>query len=86
MLAAGVPLIVGDRLVGGAACTWIENAGRDTLAVPSLTVITILLLVPMLLLAGVPVRVPDAGSKDAHAGLLEIWKLSVSLSASEALG
>ena len=86
MLVGGVPLMTGGRLVCGAASTRIENAGRDTLAVPSLTLMTILLLVPILLLDGVPVRDPEAGSNDAHAGRLEIWKLSVLPSASEAPG
>src|SRR5690242_5953148 len=83
-LRAGEPLIVG-ALFGGA-CTWIENAGREALVLPSLTEMTMLDTVPTSRRAGVPESWPRAVSKVAHVGRLAIEKVSVSPSASLAVG
>src|SRR5690606_25313731 len=45
-LVGGVPVIVGARFAGGAAVTVIENGGNEALALPSLTLIRMLLWVP----------------------------------------
>src|SRR6185369_10465102 len=75
---AGVPLIVGGRFVVGAV-TLMANAGRAALALPSLTLMTIPVVVPTFAAAGVPVRAPVAVLNCAHDGLFTIVNVSVSL-------
>ena len=70
-LLAGEPVIVGARFV---CATVIENAGRLVVAVPSLTLITMLEVVPALV--GVPESEPSALLNVAQAGLP--WMLNVS--------
>ena len=75
------------EIVGGVlACaeTVIENAGSAALAMPSLTLITILERVPVT--AGVPLNRPVEVLKLAPAGALAIEKVSVLPSASAAVG
>ena len=62
----GVPVMVGASLT---LDTVILNEDKLAVAVPSLTVITISLSVPTLLLFGVPVNAPVAVSKLAHVGV-----------------
>ena len=83
---AGVPLMVGGVLVGATLVTVIEKAGKDTLSIPSLTVIVMPLVVPTSVLPGVPLMAPFALSKLAHEGRLVAVKLRVSPSASLAVG
>ena len=61
----------------GTSRTWIENAGSATLAVPSLTLMTMFENVPMFAVRGVPLRRPVEVLKVAHDGRLEIEKRSV---------
>ena len=79
-----MPPIVGALV--GASCTWIENAGSATLAVPSFTEITMFEYVPTFAAAGVPLRRPVHVLKLAHDGRLEIAKRSLSPSGSLAVG
>ena len=51
-----------------AATTVIENAGREALELPSVTVMTIPEDVPTALLCGVPVKAPVELSKLAQLG------------------
>jgi hypothetical protein len=69
-LVAGDPDIVGARF--GAAFTVIAKAGSDALAVPSLTDMTMPVVVPTCSAAGVPDRRPVELLKLAHAGRFEI--------------
>lgn len=90
-VVAGIPLMVGIVLevvgaVLGTLVTVIENAGSDTLSTPSLTVMTIPLVVPIFALLGVPLRVPVLLSKFVQTGRLVILKIILSPSASFALG
>ena len=66
--------------------TIIENDDKDTLLIPSLTVIVIPLLVPTSVLPGVPLMAPLAVLKFAHGGRLVTLKVSGSPSASLAVG
>ncbi len=71
-VVAGVPVILGGVLVGGAAgiaVTVIANAASATLVVPSLTLMTMFGKLPTLLLAGVPLSSPVEVLNDAHDGL-----------------
>lgn len=67
-----------------AALTEMENAGSETLVLPSLTLITMFEWVYAAV--GVPFRLPFAVLKVAQDGLFEILKPSVSPSASVAVG
>jgi hypothetical protein len=69
-----------------AAATTIENAGRDTLELPSFTDMTMPLYVPTAVLEGVPVSVPCAVSNEAQEGLFLMLNVSVAPLAPEALG
>jgi len=66
--------------------TAIEKAGKETLSVPSLTVIVIPLVVPTSVLPGEPLIAPLVLSNIAHEGRLVTVKLRVSPSASLAVG
>jgi len=68
----------------GAAEATIAKAGRDTLALPSLTEITMPLLVPAAV--GVPESRPLDVLKAAHEGLFAMLKVRGSLFASLAVG
>jgi hypothetical protein len=73
--------------VPSASCnTEIENAGSETCALPSLTVIWMLANVAMSSRPGVPESLPLVVLNEAQAGLLAIEKVSGSPSASVALG
>src|SRR6185295_8447185 len=63
----GDPAIVGARLAGAVVSTVIENAGNDTTAWPSLTLMRTSEKVPTA--AGVPARLPVEVSKFAQEGL-----------------
>ncbi len=82
-LVAGEPEIVGARLV---CVTVMANAGRLVETLPSLTLITMPDAVPTLAAAGVPVSVPSALLIDDHAGLPRTLNVSLSPSASAAVG
>src|SRR5690349_5459422 len=75
-LVRGVPEMVGARLAGAVVATVIENAGSDTVSVPSLTEITMPEVVPTLFEAGVPVSMPVAGVNVAQLGLLVMENVS----------
>jgi hypothetical protein len=77
---AGVPLIVGARLAAGGSVTVMLNAGRVTVALPSVTAMTMPLATPAAL--GEPESVPVDALKVAQVGLLEMPYASASLSAS----
>lgn len=85
-VVAGVPEMVG----GGAAfdpVTVIENAGRAADAEPLLTLITMPEVVPTLVIAGVPLRVPVEAMNVAHEGRLLTEKtMAPAPEGSEALG
>ena len=76
----------GEPEIVSAALTWIENAGSDAEAVPSLTVITMPEYVPTLAALGVPERVPLVLLKVSQAGRLATLKVSLSPSGSLAVG
>jgi hypothetical protein len=78
----GVPEIVGA--VFGFDETVIANAGSAAVAVPSLTLITILICEAAAV--GVPVNRPVVLEKVAQVGRLTIEKVSVLPSASDAVG
>jgi len=78
----GVPEIVGG--VFGFDETLIENVGNATVAVPSLTLITISTCIAAVV--GVPVSRPVEVENVAHVGRLTIEKVSVSPLASLAVG
>ena len=82
MLVVGVPVMVG----GVFAVTVMSNAAKLTVALPSLTLITMPLVTPFWAAVGVPLSLPVAASKVAHAGLLVMLNVSLSLSASAAVG
>jgi hypothetical protein len=63
-LVAGVP-----EITGGVFVTVIENAASAVVASPSLTLITMPLVVPMSAAPGVPCKAPVAVLKAAHAGM-----------------
>ncbi len=77
--------MVGALFVSGWL-TVIVNAFSERLLAPSLTEITMLPLVPILLLLGVPVSEPVVVLKLVQFGLLVILKVSVSPSTSFAFG
>jgi hypothetical protein len=81
-VVGGVPEIVGGRF--GAAVTAMANAGSETLAAPSLTLMPMLANVP--LLAGVPVSRPVAVLNVAQLGRFTIAKVKVPPSGSLAVG
>src|SRR5690606_31152313 len=85
-VVGGVPEIVGGRLFGSAAATVIENAGREAVALASLTVVTMFEYVPTCREPGVPCRRPRDGSSDAHGGAFATEKVSLSPSGSLAVG
>ena len=60
--------------------------GNETVSMPSVTLITISLVVPTSVAVGVPLKVPVSVAKDAHTGLLLILKMRVSSSASDTDG
>ena len=66
--------------------TSIAKAAKAILAAPSVTLITMSVVVPTSLLSGVPVRAPVLVLKVAQSGLLVILKVSVSPSTSAAAG
>src|SRR5690349_4094973 len=83
-VVVGAPEIVGGRFA--AAVTVIANGGSETLAVPSLTLIAMLLNAPTFAAAGVPVRRPVAVLNVAHVGRFAIVNVSVPPSGSDAVG
>jgi hypothetical protein len=64
----------------------MANAVRLAESFPSLTVIVTFANMPTDDDVGVPLRRPEAASKAAHVGLFETEKVSVSPSASAAVG
>jgi hypothetical protein len=88
----GVPEIVVAAPLGGgddpdeAAATVIANVGNETLALPSLTEMTMFAYEPTCALVGVPVRAPVDVLKVAHDGLFWIAKVSELPSGSRAVG
>ena len=68
-----------------SATTWMLNAGKLALAVPSLTLILMLLNVPTLAAVGVPLSRPVLELNAAQAGALAMLNVSVLPSASVAL-
>ena len=82
-LVAGVPDIIGASL---RLITSILKAGSVTLNSPSLTLITIPVVMPTSLLPGMPVSVPVVVLKLAQLGLLLMLNVSGSLSGSLAVG
>src|SRR5690606_10245179 len=82
----GAPEIVGARFSGAAAVTVIENAGRDAVALPSLTVIRMFECVPTCPAPGMPSSWPVDGVNDSHAGRFTMLNDSESPSASLADG
>ena len=80
----GVPLMVGGGT--GAAVTWIEKAGSETVLVPSVTLMVIPEVVPTFALDGVPLNCPVEVLKLAHEGLAAMENVSVWPSGSEAAG
>jgi hypothetical protein len=81
----GVPEITGAAF-WVAAVTVIEKAANDADKVPSLTVITMLDVVPWLALVGVPDSRPVDVLNEAHEGLFAIEKDRVCPSGSEEVG
>ena len=71
---------------GGMGVTLILNVGSETVALPSLTLITIFAELPTLAIVGVPLSRPLPASNPAHAGLPEIEKVSVYLCGPLAVG
>jgi len=63
-----------------------ENAASEALALPSLTLMTMLLVVPMFAAAGVPVSLPVDVLKVAQDGLFVMLNVRGSLLASAAVG
>jgi hypothetical protein len=68
------------------AVTVIVNAGSEAVSVPSLTLILTFWYVPTSLASGVPWRRPVVVENDAHAGRFATSNVSVSSSASSAVG
>jgi hypothetical protein len=85
-LDAGVPEIAGARFVVLLVPTLIEKAGKLTVLLPSLVLMTMLEYVPTCELAGVPLSTPVLLLKVAHDGLFEIEKISGSPFESLAVG
>ena len=63
-----------------------SKAGRLSLSVPSLTVITIPLVEPTSLFVGTPDNIPVVSSKFAHVGLFTMVKVNSSSLKSLAVG
>src|SRR5690606_37370290 len=83
---AGVPEIVGARLPGAAAATVIEKAGREAVALPSLTVMRMFECVPTCPDPGVPCSRPVDVLNVSHDGRFTMLNDSVSPSESLAVG
>ena len=83
-VVAGEPVIVGARF--GGACTSIEKLASDALAVPSLTLMTMLLYVATAALPGVPLIVPVTVLNDAQFGRFVATKDKVLPFGSDAVG
>ncbi len=75
--------MVGARL---ATLTTMLKAGSDALSLPSLAVMTIPMYSPAAVVPGVPDNRPVVASNVAQVGLLPMLNVSLSLSASEAVG
>ena len=82
MLVVGVPAMVGGVLT----VTVTSNAAKLTVALLSVTLMTMPLVTPFCAAVGVPLSLPVATSKVAHAGLLVMLKVKASLSASAVVG
>jgi hypothetical protein len=82
-VVGGVPEIVGGMF---DEVTAIENSGNGVDAVPSLTLMTMLLYVLMWVAPGVPCSVPFVGLNVAQVGRFAIEKVSALPSGSEAVG
>src|SRR5690606_27292808 len=82
----GVPEIVGARFCAAAAVTVIENAGRDAVALPSLTVMRMFECVPTCPGPGVPARRPVDGVNVSQPGRFTMLNDSESPSGSLADG
>lgn len=80
-VAGGEPPMTGGLF---AACTAIEKAASESLALPSDTEITMLEVVPANV--GVPLNWPELVLKVAHEGLFAILNVSVWPSGSDAVG
>jgi hypothetical protein len=76
--------MAGARLLG--AVTVIANAGREAVARPSLTRMTIFEYVPTLAAVGVPLRSPVDAVNVAHVGRFVMLYVSLSPSGSEPVG
>jgi hypothetical protein len=91
-VVAGVPVSVGATLFWGGGgvvellVTLIWNAGSCVQALPSVTSIWIIWLVPTLDSAGVPLSAPVEVLNVAQAGMLVARKVSASPSGSPAVG
>src|SRR4051812_16475345 len=85
-VVGGVPVMVGGRLAGAVLPTVSEKAGRAAETLPSLTLITMPLVVPSEPVGGVPLTWPVAGVNVAQLGLLVISNVRVSSWASSAVG
>jgi hypothetical protein len=85
-VVAGVPEMVGGG-VDFDPVTVMENAGNEADAEPLLTLITMPEVVPTLVIAGVPLRLPVEASNVAHEGrLLTEKSMAPAPEGSEALG
>ena len=82
----GVPEITGAPFAGAVLLTAIANAGSCAVAVPSLTLITMLLNVPTLLAVGVPCSRPVVVLNVAHDGRFAIENVNGLPSGSLAVG
>jgi hypothetical protein len=83
-VVTGVPEMVGDLF--GFGCTTIENTGKETRVVPSVTEIVTPLQVFACSAKGVPESRPVLEENDAQPGLLAIENVSALPSASLAVG
>jgi hypothetical protein len=81
---AGVPEMVGGRLLGVASATLMVKAASAALACPSLTLMMMFANVPALL--GIPLKVPSVVENVAQTGLFWMLKVSASPSGSLAVG
>src|SRR6185503_2521756 len=86
MDVAGVPEIVGGRLLLGGAMTWTSNAGSNVCNLPSETHTTMPRCMPTSAAPGVPDNEPVDVLKVAQVGFASIPKSSASPSASAAEG
>ena len=85
-LVDGVPAIAGAWFVVLLVLTLIEKAGKLTVLLPSVVLITMLEYVPTCELEGVPLSRPVLLLKLAQLGLFEIKKMSGSPFESLAVG